>query len=100
MPRARSVQALSLTVVRLQQFYVPGSGGSMAATDVAKYLDERGTKILANESQLRDLGLLVEKTRVGQLSPSGVSGGILDVISFDQFKKRDERFRDKLVDFL
>lgn len=72
----------------------------MAAPDLQQYLDERGTKILEHEHALRELGLLVETSRVGRLSPTGVSGGVLDVVGFDQFKKRDEKFSEQLVDFL
>jgi hypothetical protein len=72
----------------------------MAAPDLRQYLDERGTKILAHEHQLRDLGLSVDKTHVGKLYPPGISGGILDVVGFEQFKKRDDKFSQQLVEFL
>jgi hypothetical protein len=70
----------------------------MAAPDLGQYLGECGKNVLLYEGQLRDLGLSVEKSRVGQLHPP--AGGIFDVYDFLQFKKRDEKFSEQLIGFL
>ena len=72
----------------------------MAAPDLSKYVGEAGTKVLLYEYQLRELGLALEKSRVGKLYPPGVSGGVLEVNDFLEFKKRDEKFSEQLVEFL
>jgi hypothetical protein len=72
----------------------------MAAPDLSQYVGEAGTKVLHYEYQLRELGLALEKSRLGKLYPPGASGGILDVYDFLQFKKRDEKFSEPLVEFL
>ena len=72
----------------------------MAAPDLSKYMGEAGTKILHHEYELRDLGLALDKSRLGTLSQPGGLGGTLEVWDFNQFKKRDERFSQQLVDFL
>lgn len=62
----------------------------------AKYLDGRGLRVLACEYQLRELGLIVEKSLYGVMPVDGGNLGLYDI----QLRKTSERFGQELIAFL
>jgi hypothetical protein len=70
----------------------------MTPTELEKYLDERGHRVLVYEHELGRLGLFVLKAEVGKLYPEG-GAGIFSLYDL-QFKKKHETFSAELSEFL
>lgn len=70
----------------------------MATVNLNKYLDKRGSAVLAHEHRLRELGLYISKTPVGTLHP-GAYGVVLGLFDF-AFERRDVNFSGELIEFL
>ena len=68
----------------------------MQQIDLKRYLDERGSAVLANEHRLHELGLDVVKSPVGTLHQGAGVFGLYDLA----FERRDPNFSAELVEFL